>query len=221
VAETCGPRRGPRRAPPSQPSSRASNGARKSTLPGLVASWLDALDETGRWALLKLITGALAHRRVGAPRQDRARRAGGAAKPDEVEEVWHGLSPPYLELFRLDRGQKARRRGGAIPPPFRPPMLSHPLEESDSRSPRPLAISSRNGKWDGIRVQAAAGRLENGRRIARNLHPAPARTSPHTFPDLLEALDFDGAIDGELLVMRDGRVRSFNELQQRPEPQGA
>src|SRR5215467_9888200 len=31
----------------------------KSALPALLASWLDGLDETGRWALLKLITGGL------------------------------------------------------------------------------------------------------------------------------------------------------------------
>ena len=35
------------------------------------------------------------------------------------------------------------------------------------------------------------------------------------FPDLLDALDFDGAIDGELLILREGRVQSFNVLQQR------
>jgi DNA ligase-1 len=35
------------------------------------------------------------------------------------------------------------------------------------------------------------------------------------FPDLIEALRIPGAIDGELLIMRDGRVQSFNVLQQR------
>ena len=34
----------------------------KTGIPALLAGWLDALDETGRWALLKLITGGL---RVG------------------------------------------------------------------------------------------------------------------------------------------------------------
>src|SRR3712207_8734459 len=35
------------------------------------------------------------------------------------------------------------------------------------------------------------------------------------FPDLVEALDFEGALDGELLILREGRVQSFNVLQQR------
>ena len=51
----------------------------KAELPAQLARWLDALDETGRWALLKLVTGALARRRLGAARQDRgggARRQG-------------------------------------------------------------------------------------------------------------------------------------------------
>src|SRR5262245_62787286 len=31
----------------------------KAQLPAQIARWLDGLDETGRWALLKLVTGAL------------------------------------------------------------------------------------------------------------------------------------------------------------------
>ncbi len=36
-----------------------------------------------------------------------------------------------------------------------------------------------------------------------------------SFPDLLPSLHLPGAIDGELLVLRDGRVQTFNVLQQR------
>jgi DNA ligase-1 len=36
-----------------------------------------------------------------------------------------------------------------------------------------------------------------------------------SFPDLVEAFAFEGTLDGELLIMRDGRVQSFNVLQQR------
>src|SRR5437763_4981577 len=35
------------------------------------------------------------------------------------------------------------------------------------------------------------------------------------FPDLVPSLRLPGAIDGELLVLRDGRVQTFNVLQQR------
>ena len=35
------------------------------------------------------------------------------------------------------------------------------------------------------------------------------------FPDVVAALDFEGVIDGELLVLREGRVAPFGDLQQR------
>ena len=34
-------------------------GAKRGAVPGLIEGWLDALDATGRWALLKLITGGM------------------------------------------------------------------------------------------------------------------------------------------------------------------
>ena len=63
-------------------------------MPGIVAGWLDALDATGRWALLKLVTGGL---RVGVRRGSPSRRwpISAASEPAEIEEVWHGLTPPY------------------------------------------------------------------------------------------------------------------------------
>ncbi len=70
----------------------------KTELPRQLAAWLDALDETGRWALLKLVTGAL---RIGVSARlaKTAVAALGDKQPDEVELVWHGLAPPYAELF--------------------------------------------------------------------------------------------------------------------------
>ena len=40
-----------------------------------------------------------------------------------------------------------------------------------------------------------------------------------SFPDLIEALRLPGAIDGELLIMREGRVQSFNVLAAAAQPQ--
>ncbi|OZA98738.1 MAG: ATP-dependent DNA ligase, partial [Rhizobiales bacterium 39-66-18] len=69
-------------------------------------------------------------------------------------------------------------------------------------------------KWDGIRIQAVAGVSPEGERIVRLYSRTGEDISP-AFPDLVEALDFEGAMDGELLVVREGRVQSFNVLQQR------
>src|SRR5580704_15301289 len=68
-------------------------------------------------------------------------------------------------------------------------------------------------KWDGIRVQAAAAHQDRGM-IAR-LYSRTGEDISKSFPDLLDALHLPGAIDGELLIMREHRVQSFNVLQQR------
>jgi DNA ligase 1 len=183
----------------------------KAELPGRLASWLDRLDETGRWALLKLVTGAL---RIGVSARlaKTAIAAIGDREADEVELVWPSLTPPYANLFAWVEGRAARPASGD-PAPFRPPMLSNAIADSDFATLDPSDFSA-EWKWDGIRVQAAAGRLSEGRRIAR-LFSRTGEDISASFPDLAAALDFDGALDGELLIMRDGQVQSFNVLQQR------
>jgi DNA ligase-1 len=63
-------------------------------------------------------------------------------------------------------------------------------------------------------VQAVAGRDSAGQVVAR-LYSRSGEDITTSFPDLLPSLRLPGAIDGELLVLRDGRVQSFNVLQQR------
>jgi DNA ligase-1 len=185
--------------------------ASKTSLPKLLAGWLDHLDETGRWALLKLITGAL---RIGVSARlaKTAVAALGEKDPDEIELVWPGLKAPYEALFAWVEGRGPRPEA-SDPAPFRPPMLAHAIEDADFGKLDPAGFTA-EWKWDGIRVQAAAGTTAGGRRVAR-LYSRTGEDISATFPDLAEAMDFDGAIDGELLVLRDSRVQSFNVLQQR------
>ncbi len=180
--------------------------APKAALPGLVAGWLDASDASTRLALLKLITGGL---RVGAS----ARLAKialaelGGVTADEVEEVWHGLAPPYLALFAWLEG-RAPRPDPADQPVFRPPMLAHPLEEPDIAALQPADWRA-EWKWDGIRVQLVS--TAGGRR----LYSRGAEDISGAFPEIIAAMAFEAVLDGELLVMREGRVAPFAELQQR------
>jgi DNA ligase-1 len=188
--------------------------APKSALPDLVAGWLDASDASVRLALLKLITGGL---RVGAS----ARLAKialaeiGKLDPDAVEEVWHGLTPPYLPLFAWLEG-RAPRPDPDTAPVFRPPMLAHPLEDADLAALDPADWRA-EWKWDGIRVQLVA--TLGGRR----LYSRGAEDISAAFPEIIEAMDFAAVLDGELLVMRDGpggdergvSVAPFADLQQR------
>ncbi|MBV9629011.1 MAG: cisplatin damage response ATP-dependent DNA ligase [Xanthobacteraceae bacterium] len=183
----------------------------KAELPAQLARWLDHLDETGRWALLKLVTGAM---RIGVSARlaKTAVAMLGDKEPDEIELLWPGLAPPYLDLFAWIEGRAGKPATGD-PVPFRPVMLSHAIEETDFAALDPAQYYA-EWKWDGIRVQAVAASRPNGTRVTR-LYSRTGEDISASFPDLADALAFDGAIDGELLIMREGRVQSFNVLQQR------
>jgi DNA ligase-1 len=183
----------------------------KSELPARIAAWLDVLDETGRWALLKLITREL---RIGVSARlaKTAIAQLGGVEPDEVELIWHGLEPPYEDLFAWVEGRGPKPES-TNPAPFRPPMLSHPLVEVVFGRLDPADFLA-EWKWDGIRLQAVAGKAGDGR-LVRKIYSRTGEDVSRAFPDLVEALDFEGAVDGELLIVRDGLVQSFNVLQQR------
>jgi ATP-dependent DNA ligase len=133
----------------------------KAQLPAQLARWLDQLDETGRWTLLKLVTGAL---RIGVSARlaKTAVAALGDKDADDIELIWPGLTPPYLDLFAWLEGRAGKPATGD-PVPFRPVMLSHAIEETDFAALDP-AEHCAEWKWDGIR---SAG----GRRIATERHP--------------------------------------------------
>src|ERR1019366_5547714 len=182
----------------------------KSELPGQLARWLDQFDETGRWALLKLVPGGL---RIGVSAR-LAKTAAAAlrgADVQEIELIWPGLEPPYLELFAWLEG-RAEKPSSRDPVPFRPAMLAHAIHEGELSGLDPADFMA-EWKWDGIRVQAVAAG-ENDTRKTR-LYSRTGEDISNAFPDLTGAMRFTGAIDGELLVVRDGRVQSFNVLQQR------
>jgi len=183
----------------------------KMELPKQLARWLDELDETGRWALLKLVTGAM---RIGisARLAKTAAAALGNKDPHEVELIWPGLTPPYAELFAWLEG-RGDKPVNLDPAPFRPVMLAHAIEDADFAG-LDAADYVAEWKWDGIRVQAVSGRDARGHLQVR-LYSRTGEDITGSFPDLVPSLHLPGAIDGELLVVRDGRVQSFNVLQQR------
>jgi DNA ligase 1 len=199
----------------------------KAQLPRQLARWLDALDETGRWALIKLVTGGL---RVGVSARlaKTAVAALGGKEAEEIELMWPGLAPPYVELFAWLEG-RAEKPASADPAPFRPPMLAQALDGPDLAALDPADFMA-EWKWDGIRVQAVAAssthapdqpppfpppQAGEGRVGARRLYSRTGEDISKSFPDLIEALHLPGAIDGELLIKRGGLVQSFNVLQQR------
>ncbi len=173
----------------------------------LLETWLDALDADGRWALLKLLTGGL---RVGVSARlaKLALAALREAEVGEIEELWHAQHPPYEDLFAWleGRGEKPTR---AAPGRFRPAMLAQALDETGDLAKLDPRDYAAEWKWDGIRVQAVS---EGG---TRRLFSRTGDDIGRSFPDVIAALNFDGVIDGELLVIRDGALASFSDLQQR------
>jgi DNA ligase 1 len=205
----------------------------KTELPRQLTRWLDELDETGRWALLKLVTGAM---RIGisARLAKTAAAALGDKDPHDIELMWPGLMPPYLDLFAWLEG-RSEKPVNRDPAPFRPVMLAHAIEDADFAGLNPTDYIA-EWKWDGIRVQAVCGRDARGNNVVR-LYSRSGEDITKSFPDLLPSLHLQEssnlehddsrkplhtfrhhapfAIDGELLVLRDGRVQTFNVLQQR------
>ncbi len=189
----------------------------RAAVPAQLERWLDACAPSSRWALLKLMTGEL---RVGLSAR-LAKTAAGmlpelrgepAVEASAVEEVWHALSPPYEELFAWLEG-RGERPDASQSGRFRPVMLATPLDEADMGKLDPAEYAA-EWKWDGIRVQAIS---EGG---VKRLYSRTGDEVSKAFPDVCEAMQFDGAIDGELLVLEpqaDGtnRVAPFADLQQR------
>ncbi|WP_108880019.1 cisplatin damage response ATP-dependent DNA ligase [Anderseniella sp. Alg231-50] len=173
----------------------------------VLSAWLDALDPNGRWALLKLVTGGL---RIGVSARLAKTAIAQAFDHDvaEVEEIWHSIELPYENLFAWLEGSADRPDPGDTPV-FRPVMLAHPLEDGDLEKLAPSEWVT-EWKWDGIRVQLSG----NGRDL--RLYSRTGDDISKAFPDIADAfLGFCGVADGELLVMRDGNIAPFNDLQQR------
>ncbi len=173
----------------------------------IIASVLDRCNVRERWAFLKLVGGAP---RVGVSARlaKTAVAEIGGHEVSAIEEIWHALKPPYIELFEWMEARGPRPDPGNIPV-FRPLMLAHPVEDADWQSLQPRDFAA-EWKWDGIRVQIAAkgGDVRLYSRTGDDISPA--------FPEIRSAFDgMDVVADGELLVVRNGAVAPFNDLQQR------
>jgi DNA ligase-1 len=186
--------------------------AGRATAPQVLAEMLDHLDSSGRFALLKLATGNL---RIGVSARLAKQALADAfgLDVDAVEEVWHGLAPPYHELFAWAEGRGPQPTPHDLPV-FRPFMLAHPLEETVVS----LEDYAAEWKWDGIRVQLVrtAGQTR--------LYSRTGDDISGSFPEIAAAFESDGVLDGELLVrgsgqgdadVHGGAAASFNALQQR------
>ena len=141
-------------------------GASRLDAPKTLASMLDHLDASGRFALLKLATGAL---RVGisARLAKQALADAFGLDVDAVEEVWHGLKPPYAELFDWAEGRGAQPTARDVPV-FRPVHARSPARRGEAVARRRF-------------LGNLGGRVEMGRhsRPARPCRRRNATLQPH------------------------------------------
>jgi DNA ligase 1 len=221
------PDRRPNREPELAGGLGVLRSAGRAEVKGLLEGWLDALEPKGRWALLKLMTGGL---RVGLSAR-LAKTAAAMIRPAEItappspdgaeatrdlepvdvgaiEEVWHAVPPPYGDLFAWLEG-RAERPSPDAPGRFRPVMLAVAVDEAVDFPKMDPADYAAEWKWDGIRVQAV---VEGD---VRKLWSRTGDEISAAFPDVVQALAFEGALDGELVVWRDGAIAPFGDLQQR------
>jgi DNA ligase-1 len=174
-----------------------------------LSALLDRLDVNGRYALLKLATGAM---RIGisARLAKTAFAQAFGVSVNDVEEHWHGQTAPYLPLFDwAARGEAPP--SGEDKPLFRPFMLAHPLEETVVD----MSDYAAEWKWDGIRVQLVHAGGET------RVYSRSGDDISGTFPEIAGSLAIPAVLDGELLVRgshqggEKGGAASFNALQQR------
>jgi DNA ligase-1 len=171
-----------------------------------LADLLNRCNAVERWALLKLGTGGL---RIGVSARflKQALAQFGNQDIHVIEQIWHGLQPPYVELFSWLENK--------IPKPdisqsiyFHPVMLAHPLDDNDLEKITPGDFSVER-KFDGIRVQVVSTLR------GKALYSRTGDDISSSFPDVLKQIDTPVILDGELVIQKDNIIGSFNDLQQR------
>lgn len=189
---------------------RKMNSLGRTEVRSFVRDLLDRLDSSGRFAFLKLATGAL---RIGVSARLAKQALADLAGKDvtEIETLWHGLQPPYETLFAWLEG-RSEKPVLATPAIFHSVMLANAVEEGDLTNLDPADFAA-EWKWDGIRVQLSRSGA------TRKLYSRSGDDISGAFPDIVDALSFEGVVDGELLiggtVRSNNPTRTFSDLQQR------
>ncbi|MGQ3676500.1 cisplatin damage response ATP-dependent DNA ligase [Xanthobacter sp. TB0139] len=181
-----------------------------------LALWLDRLDDLGRWALLKLLTGGL--KPLETPHLPRAAIAAldpqGQHTSEEVATLCSGLEPPYEGLFAY-----MERRGPrpilTRPAPFHPLMPVGELPAGGLESVTPESHLA-EWKWDGLRAELVCANTAEGSLVTR-LYSASGEELTRHFPEMEQLLSGPALVDGLVLMWHKGRAHPFARLQKRLE----
>ncbi|WP_371193943.1 cisplatin damage response ATP-dependent DNA ligase [Glaciecola sp. SC05] len=178
---------------------RFAEGSRSENRTFLI-SLLNSMSASQRWALLKLGTRGL---RIGVSVRFLKKvlaEYGQQFNPDicveDIERLWHGLSPPYQSLLSWLEG-KTEIPDVSDSVTFQPVMLSHPFDENEIEAITP-ELWQAEWKYDGIRVQLVVTKA------GKALFSRTGDDISASFPEILEALDIEhihGIFDGELIAL--------------------
>ena len=116
----------------------------------LIKKYLSIFSENERWAFIKLLSGGL---RIGVSTRltKLSLIHNTTIEISEIEQIWHGVVPPYNKLFNWIFGKGAKPEI-EVEKVFHPLMLAHPIEKKDFNNLNPTEFFA-EWKWDGIRVQ--------------------------------------------------------------------
>jgi len=162
-----------------------------------LANYLTIMTPSQRWALLKLGTRGL---RIGVSARSIKQILAEYGNKDitEIEKLWHGVAPPYTDLLEWLEGNGSKPDiSNAVT--FHPVMLSHPIAQDDVDDFAPEQLVCNTTKEEPEKA----------------LFSRTGDDISHAFPDLLDSVSGNMVLDGELLVMHNQEVDTFNALQQR------
>ena len=125
----------------------------------------------------------------------------------EIEQIWHGVVPPYNKLFNWIFGKGAKPKI-EVEKVFHPLMLAHPIEKKDFNNLNPTEFFA-EWKWDGIRVQLVLFKSKI------RIFSRTGDDISNTFPEIQNNENDLVVLDGELLVGNNFKPFKFNKLQQR------
>ncbi len=172
----------------------------------LIKKCLSIFSENERWAFIKLLSGGL---RIGVSTRltKLSLIHNTTIEISEIEEIWHGIVPPYNKLFNWIFG-KGTKPEIEVEKVFHPLMLAHPIEKKDFNNLNPTEFFA-EWKWDGIRVQLVLFKSKI------RIFSRTGDDISNTFPEIQNNENDLVVLDGELLVGNNFKPFKFNKLQQR------
>ena len=172
----------------------------------LIKKYLSIFSENERWAFIKLLSGGL---RIGVSTRltKLSLIHNTTIEISEIEQIWHGVVPPYNKLFNwiFGKGTKPKIEVEKV---FHPLMLAHPIEKKDFNNLNPTEFFA-EWKWDGIRVQLVLFKSKI------RIFSRTGDDISNTFPEIQNNENDLVVLDGELLVGNNFKPFKFNKLQQR------